>query len=94
MHDITLKRIFIARGVALLLVMLIPILVFATTNAYAHSQEYDQGYAAGIAEWDHWNSDQLVNTQHTFECPLIHTAPHSDYCRGYDAALKFSTSDG
>ncbi len=80
-------------------ILIVPALALlaATTiivpQAYAHSDQYNQGYSAGIAEWDHWNSDQLVNTQHTFECPLIHTAPHSDYCRGYDAALKFSTSD-
>jgi hypothetical protein len=73
-------------------------LLAATTiivpQAYAHSDHYNQGYAAGISEWDHWNSDALVNTPHTFECPLIHTDPGSDYCKGYDAALKFSTSDG
>ncbi len=53
------------------------------------SPEFELGYKQGIADWNANGTD----LSHHFICPLAKTAPHSGYCKGYDAALKFETSD-
>jgi hypothetical protein len=63
--------------------LLAPSIVYATTT-----NEYNRGYSTGVNEWNHFNS-----VGHNFECPLAKTAPHSDFCKGYDAALMFENSD-
>ena len=58
-------------------------------QATTHREMYNNGYAEGIAEWNQFN-----NVTHHFECPAAQEAPHGDFCKGYDAALRFETSDG
>jgi len=60
-----------------------------TTKVVKQSRQYDLGYSQGISDWNQYSSD----LSHSFECPLVHVAPHSDYCKGYDAALMFENSD-
>ena len=70
---------------------LIPFLVLCAPQALAatHSEMYNNGYAAGIAEWNQFNT-----SAHNFICPTAQEAPHGDFCKGYDAALAFENSDG
>jgi len=58
------------------------------TTSNANSPEFNQGYRTGVNEWNQFNS-----VSHNFECPLAKTAPHSDFCKDYDAALMFENSD-
>jgi hypothetical protein len=60
-----------------------PSIVYATTT-----NDYNRGYNTGLKEWNQFN-----NVAHNFECPFAKTAPHSDFCKGYDAALMFENSD-
>ncbi|MDP9289502.1 MAG: hypothetical protein M3P08_15075 [Thermoproteota archaeon] len=47
---------------------------------------YQQGYNQGIHDWNMFAQDLI----HHFICPYNDT---SAYCFGYDAALRFETSD-
>jgi hypothetical protein len=47
---------------------------------------YQQGYNQGIHDWNMFAQD----LSHHFICPYNDT---SAYCRGYDSALRFETSD-
>lgn len=49
---------------------------------------YQDGYNQGIRDW---NSTGALGGD--LKCPLANTAPRSDYCKGYDAAIMFETSD-
>lgn len=73
-----------------------------------HTGEFIQGYVEALNstavvlkdfkagfdylnnEWAQHNED---NPPHPFECPLAHTAPRSNFCIGYDAAMAYQNSD-
>jgi hypothetical protein len=47
---------------------------------------YKLGYDTGINDWN--------QHMHRYECPISHLAPQSDFCKGYDAALKYENGVG
>lgn len=53
------------------------------------SSAYNQGYNQGITDYN----NNVNDTSHNFICPLAPTHPHSEYCSGYDSALRFEFSD-
>ena len=55
-------------------------------NALGAHGSYQQGYNQGIHDWNMFAQD----LSHHFICPYNDT---SAYCFGYDAALRFMTSD-
>jgi hypothetical protein len=59
---------------------------FACTSANATHDSYQQGYNHGVHDWNMFAQD----LSHHFICPYNDT---SAYCFGYDAALRFETSD-
>jgi hypothetical protein len=56
-------------------------------------KDYKAGYQNGTNEWDYYQTPQRDNLPHSYACPFIHTAPHSNFCKGYDAALAYQNSD-
>jgi hypothetical protein len=70
------------------LFMVALVMISWASNGFAASSQFKEGYKTGVNEWNQFNSEG-----HSFECPLAKTAPHSDFCKGYDAALMFETSD-
>ncbi|PWU79500.1 MAG: hypothetical protein DLM72_17195 [Candidatus Nitrosopolaris wilkensis] len=57
-----------------------------TFNANEMHNSYQQGYNQGVRDWNMFAQD----LRHHFICPYNDT---SGYCPGYDAALRFETSD-
>jgi hypothetical protein len=47
---------------------------------------FQQGYDQGVIDYN----NNVNDTSHHFICPLNN---HSEYCRGYDAAIHFEFSD-
>jgi hypothetical protein len=64
--------------------------VTALTTAPGIPKDLKAGYAYLNNEWSKHNEDNL---SHPFECPLGRTAPQSNFCIGYDAALAYENSD-
>jgi len=75
-------------SIVLLLFIVALVIISWASRGFAASPEFNKGYNAGVNEWNQYNS-----VGHSFECPLAKTAPHSDFCIGYDAALMFENSD-
>ena len=73
----------------IVLALVVLVVLSWAADGFAFSQGYTEGYNLGIREWNLFNTD----LSHHFECPLSHTAPHSDFRKAYDTALMFETSD-
>jgi preprotein translocase subunit SecF len=74
---------------AVVLALVVLVVISWAADGFAYSQEYKVGYNPGVKEWNQFSTD----LSHHFECPFSNTVPHSDFCKGYDAALMFETSD-
>jgi len=79
---------FLRGTVAIIGFIVALVMISWPSHGFAASPEFNQGYKTGVNEWNQFNS-----VGHNFECPLAKTAPHSDFCIGYDAALMFENSD-
>jgi hypothetical protein len=47
------------------------------------------GYQTGLNDYN----THVNDTSHHFECPLAKIAPRSQFCKGYDASMKYMFSD-
>jgi hypothetical protein len=74
------------------------IAVLATTFSYQVAfganesldpNNYQAGYQYGMNDWNQHTTNKVGG----YECPLSNTAPHSNFCKGYDAALMYENSD-
>jgi hypothetical protein len=60
-------------------------------------KDYKAGYQYGTNDWNqhgpggNWDQDHV--TPYHFECPLPSKDWHSNFCKGYDAALAYENSD-
>jgi hypothetical protein len=84
------------------ILLLLP-LVLLTPTTIAHAltldpNSYQAGYQYVTNDWNQhvpggtWDQQHPGNN-YSFECPLSHTVPYPDFCKGYDAALKYQNSD-
>jgi hypothetical protein len=63
------------------------------TNESLNPSDYQAGYQYGTNEWNQSQTPEHINESHHFECPLSQPFWHSNFCKGYDAALKYQNSD-
>ncbi|MFZ0222006.1 MAG: hypothetical protein WAM42_10000, partial [Candidatus Nitrosopolaris sp.] len=63
-------------------------------------KDYKAGYQYGLKDWDYrvpgGPTDMAIKNStegHTFQCPLSQPYWHSNFCKGYDAALAYENSD-
>ena len=58
------------------------------TYTKAFWNDYKNGYATGIADYNRY-----VDQSHDLSCPYKNIAPDSKWCKGYDDAIAYETSD-
>jgi len=58
------------------------------TYTKAFWDDYKAGYAFGIIDYD-----KSVNDHHDLICPYENIAPDSKWCKGYNDAIEYETSD-
>jgi len=60
----------------------------ADKNSTPDPNSFNAGLRYGFNDWN-----QHTTKPRGYECPLARTAPHSNFCNGYDAALAYENSD-
>jgi hypothetical protein len=94
------KIILILLPFLLLPLIMVTPLAMATNGLGLDPNNYQAGYQYGNNEWSEYGPGSVwdmhhLNMTYSFECPLAGTAAtnSSNFCQGYDAALKAQNSD-
>ncbi|MGC2575577.1 MAG: hypothetical protein WA364_29070 [Candidatus Nitrosopolaris sp.] len=61
----------------------------ADKNSIPNPDSFNAGLRYGFNDWNQHGDSKPGG----YECPLARTAPHSNFCNGYDAALVYENSD-
>ncbi|MFZ0514255.1 MAG: hypothetical protein WAM14_21805 [Candidatus Nitrosopolaris sp.] len=87
------------------LVYIVPLIIVLVGGQLAHARNafdpdsYQAGYRYGTNDWNKYGPGSIWDQQHPgpvghhFECPLSQPYWHSNFCKGYDAALMYQNSD-